>query len=168
MNAMEAMYFVASNVMLNLSAPNFVASANDTITNNANHTRTFSDNVVTVNFTNGAGQTFILYINGYTDIPNKAKYTGPVTIYGVLGYYTSAGFEFTPSRYADIISYSSQSNVVSNVVRPGDLLTNTYTENRLLTGETLTARMSIGDPEGGTVSSRREPADCPPAPVGRT
>ncbi len=152
MNAMEAMYFVASNVMLNLSAPNFVASANDTITNNANHTRTFSDNVVTVNFTNGAGQTFILYINSYTDIPNKAKYTGPVTIYGVLGYYTSAGFEFTPSRYADIISYSSQSNVVSNVVRPGDLLTNTYTENRLLTGETLTARMSIGDPEGGTVT----------------
>jgi hypothetical protein len=152
MNAMEAMYFVASNVMLNLSAPNFVASANDTITNNANHIRTFSDNVMTVNYTNGTGQTFILFINSYTDIPNKAKYTGPVTIYGVLGYYTSAGFEFTPTRYADIISYSSQSNVVSNAVRPGDLLTNTYTENRLLTGETLTARMSIGDPEGGTVT----------------
>ncbi len=152
MNAMESMYFVASNVMLNLSTPNFVSGANDTITNNATRTRTFSDSVMTVNYTNGAGQTFIFYVNGDTDIPNKAKYTGPVTIYGVLGYYTSDGYEFTPTRYADIISYFNQTNVVSNAVRPGDLLTNSYTENRLLTGETLTAHVSIGDPEGGTVT----------------
>ena len=105
-----------------------------------------------MNFTNEAGQTFILFVNAQTDIANSPNTPGPVTIYGILGYFTSVGFEFTPTRYADIISYSNQTNVVSNVVRPGDLLTNSYTENRLLTGETLTARMSIGDPEGGTVT----------------
>jgi Lamin Tail Domain/Immunoglobulin I-set domain len=152
MNAMEGMYFVASNVMLNLSTPNFVSGANDAITNNNTHTRTFSDSFMTVNYTNGAGQTFILFVNAQSGLPGQPKYTGPVTIYGILGYFTSAGFELTPTRYADIISYNSQTNVVSNVVRPGDLLTNTYTENRLLTGETLTAHLSIGDPEGGTVT----------------
>jgi hypothetical protein len=151
MQQLEGNYFVASNVMLNLSTPNFVSGANDTITNNANHVKTFNNSAETFNFTNGAGQTFVLYVNAYTDIPNKAKYTGPVTIYGILGNFGNL-FEFTPSRYADIISYSSQTNVVSNVVRPGDLLTNTYTENKLLTGETLTARLSIGDSEGGSVT----------------
>jgi hypothetical protein len=152
MKAMESMYFVASNVMLNLSAPNFVSSANDTITNNVYHTKTFSSSALTVSFTNDVGQTFILFINSGTDIPNKPKSTGPVTIYGVLGYFDTAGYEFTPSRFADIISYFSQSNVVSHAVRSGDLLTNTYTESRLLTGETLTTRLTIGDPEGGNVT----------------
>jgi hypothetical protein len=161
MKAMESMYFVASNVMLNLSTPNFVSGANDTITNNVYHTKTFSSSALTVSFTNYVGQTFILFINSGTDIPNKPKSTGPVTIYGVLGYFDTSGYEFTPSRYADIISYFSQSNVVSHAVRAGDLLTNTYTENRLLTGETLTTHLSIGDPEGGNVTLSPSTAGLP-------
>jgi hypothetical protein len=151
MNAMEGMYFVASNVMLNLSTPNFVSGANDTITNNVTHTRTFSDSTMTVTFTNSAGQTFIMFINAYTDIPTKAKYTGPVTVYGILGYYASAGFEFTPSRYADIISYVHVTNVLSNA-RKGDLATNNYTELVVRPGETLTTYASIGDASGGIVT----------------
>ena len=130
MKALESSYFVASNVMLNLSTASFVSGANDTITNNATHIKTFTNSVLTVNFTNGAGQTFVLYINGYTDIPKKTKSSGPVTIYGILGNYKNT-FELTPSRYADIISYVSITNIVSNVVRYGDLLTNTYTESFL-------------------------------------
>jgi hypothetical protein len=151
MNAMEGMYFVASNVMLNWSTPNFVSGANDSITNNVTHVRTFSDSFMTVNFTNGAGQTVIMFINAYTDIPNKAKYTGPVTIYGILGYYSTAGFEFTPSRFADIISYEHVTNVLSNA-RKGDLATNNYTELVVRPGETLTTYASIGDAAGGTVT----------------
>ena len=43
-------------------------------------------------------------------------------------------------------------NVLSNVVRYGDLLTNTFTESFLEPGETLTTSVSIADPEGGTVT----------------
>jgi hypothetical protein len=151
MNAMEGMYFVASNVMLNLSTPNFVSGANETITNNITQTRTFSDSSMTVNYTNGAGQTFILFINAQSGLPGQAKYTGPVTIYGVLGYFASAGFEFTPSRFADIISYVHVTNVLSNA-RTGDLATNNYTELVVRPGETLTTYASIGDAAGGTVT----------------
>jgi hypothetical protein len=151
MKALESSYFVASNVMLNLSTATFVSGANDTITNNATHVKAFTNSVLTVNFTNTAGQTFVLYINGYTDIPKQTKSTGPVTIYGVLGNYKNT-FEFTPSRFADIVSYVNFTNELSNVVRYGDLLTNTYTESFLEPGETLTTSVSIGDPEGGTVT----------------
>jgi hypothetical protein len=41
---------------------------------------------------------------------------------------------------------------VTNVVRPGDLQTNSYTESVLRPGETLTSYISIGDPEGGSVT----------------
>ncbi len=152
MDKLEGMYLVASNVMLSLSTPNFVSGANDIITNNVRHVLSATNSVATINFTNQAGQQYILFINAQSGLPNQAKYTGPVTIYGVLGYFTSAGYEFTPSRFADIVSYVNQTNVVSPVVRQGDLLTNAYTENKLLNGETLTTRLSIGDPEGGSVT----------------
>ena len=148
MEKLEGTYFVATNVTFTAGST-LVGGANEFITNNAYHE--LSDNMFGLNFTNDVGQTFTLYVNYYTDVQNKPKYTGPVTIYGVLGSYKGQ-YQFTPSRYADIISYTSQSNVVSNVVRSGDLLTNNYIENKLLNGETLTARMSIGDPEGGMVT----------------
>ena len=84
MEMLEGSYFVVSNVTLNLSTPNFVSSANDLITNNVTHVKTFTNSVLSLNFTNGAGQTFILFVNSHTDIPNQVKPTGPVTIYGVL------------------------------------------------------------------------------------
>lgn len=152
MHALESMYFVASNVMLNFSTPNFVSGANDIITNNTHKVLAITNSVLTVNFTNEQGQQYILFINASTDIPNKAKYTGPVTIYGVLGYFTSAGFEFTPSRYADIIPYTRSTNVLQNLTRLGDAPTNSYTESVLRPGENLTTSVSVSDPEGGVVT----------------
>ena len=151
MEKLEGSYFVVSNVTLNLSTPTFVSGANDTITNNVTHVRTFTNSVVTVNFTNGAGQTFILFVNAHTDLPNQVKPTGPVTIYGVLGQYVGTspyigGYEFTPSRLADIISYEHATNVLSNIVRYGDLLTNTFTESFLEPGETLTMSVEYWRP----------------------
>ena len=148
---MEGMYFVASNVMLNLSTPNFVSGANDIITNNTHKIGSVANSAFTVNFTNEQGQQFILFINSGTDIPGKAKSTGPVTIYGVLGYYTTAGYEFTPSRYADIVSYVHVTNILTNA-RKGDLATNAYTELVVRPGETLKTYVSIGDAAGGTVT----------------
>jgi Immunoglobulin I-set domain/Family of unknown function (DUF5689) len=148
MEKLEGTYFVASNVTLTAGAT-FVGGVNEAITNNAHHVR--SDSLLGLNYTNEVGQTFTLYVNYYTDLPNQPKYTGPVTIYGVLGNYKGL-YEFTPTRYADIISYIHQTNVVSHVVRPGDLLTNNYLENFLLPAETLTVHESIGDPEGGSVT----------------
>jgi hypothetical protein len=151
MKALESSYFVASNVMLNLSTANFVSGANDVITNNVKHILQFTNSVVTFNYTNPAGQSVILFINANSGLPGLAKNTGPVTIYGVLGYFTSAGFELTPSRAADIISYVNVTNVLTNA-RKGDLATNSYTELVLRPGETLNTYFGIGDPEGGVVT----------------
>lgn len=151
MNALEGMYFVASNVMLNLTTPNFVSGANDIITNNVQTVGVVTNSVVTVNFTNEAGQTYIMFINAQSGLPGQAKYTGPVTVYGILGYFTAAGFEFTPSRFADIISYVHVTNVLTNA-RKGDLATNTYTENVVRPGEMITIYVSIGDAAGGIVT----------------
>ncbi len=148
LKAMESSYLVASNVFL-AAGPTFVSGANDTITNNGNTVLT--NTMTSLSFTNLAGQTFVLFINAGTDIPNKVKPSGPVTIFGVLGYFSSAGFEFTPSRYADIISYIHVTNVLANA-RPGDLATNTYADNVVRPGETITTYVSIGDAAGGSVS----------------
>jgi hypothetical protein len=151
MKAMESMYFVASNVTFAPGAT-FTSGANEPISNNALHVQTFSDTTQTVSFTNDVGQTFTFFVNGSSDIPGKAKPTGPVTIFGIMGYFTAAGFEFTPSRYADIISYSHATNVLSNLTRLGDAPTNNFNESVLRPGETLTTTVTVGDPENGIVT----------------
>lgn len=148
MEKLEGTYFVASNVTL-AAAATFVGGSNEGLTNNSY--RELSDNMFGLNFTNGAGQTFTLYVNYYTDLPGQSKPSGPVTIYGVLGNYNGL-YEFTPTRYADIISYIHVTNVLSNLARPGDLPTNTYTESFLLPGGTLTTYVYIGDPSGGSLT----------------
>jgi len=158
MQSLVGSYFVASNVFLDLAdGPTFGANANDPATNAAYHVLADTSTAYNVTFTNNAGQTFILFYNSHTDIPNQTKPTGPVTIYGVLGQYVSSspyvgGYEFTPSRFADIISYVHATNVLSHVNHWGDALTNTFTESALRPGETLTTYVSIGDAGGGTVS----------------
>ena len=148
MEKLEGSYFVASNVTL-LAGSTITSGANEFITNNAYHVR--SDTVgATVTFTNDVGQTFTVFWNAYTDIPGKTKPTGPVTIYGVLGNFKGL-YEFTPSRYADIISYSFTTNVLTNA-RKADAPTNTYSEIVLRPGETLASQFTVGDPEGGTVT----------------
>ena len=150
MKQMEAMYFVASNVTI--SAGGNFTSVTNYIFNNALHVRTFSDSVLTVSYTNDVGQSAVIFINGSTDVPGQARPTGPVTIFGVLGYHSPDGFEFTPSRYADIVSYTHTTNVLSNLTRLGDAPTNAFTESVLRPGETLTTSVTIGDPEGGDVT----------------
>lgn len=157
MEMLEGSYFVASNVMLNLNTPAFVANANDPTTNLAYHVLADSSASYSITFTNDVGQTFILFVNSHTDLPGQTKPTGPVTVYGVLGQFVSTspfigGYEFTPSRVADIISYVHATNVVSHVKHWGDALTNSFTESALRPGETLTTYVSIGDAGGGTVS----------------
>jgi hypothetical protein len=158
MNMLVGSYFVASNVFLDLAdGPTFGGGANDPATNQAYHVYSDSSAAYNIAFTNEAGQTFIIYYNTHTDIPNQTKPTGPVTIYGVLGQFVNTspytgGYEFTPSRFADIISYYHTTNVLSNVTHWGDALTNSFTENPLRPGETLTTYISVGDPAGGSVS----------------
>lgn len=164
MKQLESSYFVASNVTLTAGAT-FTSGANEPITNNALHVKSDTNSILTVNFTNDVGQTFTLFISASTDIPNKVKPSGPVTIFGILGFFTGAGttggFEFTPSRYADIISYAHSTNILSNLTRLGDAPTNTFTESVLRPGETLTMNTSIGDPEGGIVSLTGSTAGLP-------
>jgi hypothetical protein len=150
MQKLEGNYFVASNVTLVAGATFVSASLGENITANSSKVAAYSTAAETVNFTNAAGQTFVLYINSYTDIPGQGKPSGPVTIYGVLSNYKNT-FELTPSRYADIISYVHVTNVLTHA-RKGDLATNTYTELVLRPGETLNTFVSIGDAAGGTVT----------------
>ena len=149
LKAMESTYFVASNVTLS-AGTTFSSGVNEPITANANGVKT--DPMFGLTFTNQQGAQFIMYLNANTGIPGQPKPGGPVTLYGVLGYFSGVGFEFTPSRYADVISYIHITNVLSNLTRPGDAPTNSYPENFLLPGGTLTTYASIGDPAGGSVT----------------
>lgn len=151
MKKLEGSYFVASNVFL-ASGASFTSGANEGITNNVTHIKSFTNSVLNLTYTNGAGQVFTLFVNAGTDIPGQVKPSGPVTIYGVLGFFTAAGFEFTPSRYADIISYTHFTNILANLTRQGDLPTNTFAESVLRPTESLTTYVSVGDPEGGAVT----------------
>ena len=146
MKMLEGTYFVASNVTL--TAGSTFVSANEALTNNAYHVRT--DAMYSLTFTNDVGQTATIFINNYVGIVGQAKPAGPVTIYGVLQNFFGL-YEFVPTRYADIISYVSTTNVMTNA-RKGDAPTNSYSENVLRPGETLTASVSIADPEGGNVT----------------
>jgi hypothetical protein len=151
LKAMESSYFVASNVFL--TAASTFTSANQFITNIAQNV--FTDEPTALMFTNHAGDTFTMYVNPYVGISGQSVPAGPVTVFGVLGYSSlssgNGGFELTPTRYADIISYVHLTNVLSNA-RKGDLATNTYSELVVRPGETLTTYASIGDAAGGSVT----------------
>jgi hypothetical protein len=149
MEMLEGSYFVASNVTL-ASGTTFTSGVNESVTNNVHHVLTAG--MFSLSFTNEAGQTFTLFINAGTDIPNKPKPAGPVTIYGVLGDFTAAGYELTPSRYVDIVSYTHSTNVLENLTRFGDQPVNNFTESVLRPGEKLTTFVGISDPEGGSVT----------------
>jgi hypothetical protein len=162
-------YCVASNVFLDLAdGPTFGNNANDPLTNgylaNVINTYTFNkptNNVSGTNFTvmatNQNNQTFIIFYNNHTDIVGKKKPSGPVTIYGVMGIFASStpylsGFEFTPSRFADIIPALVFTNVLSNPARLGDNLTNSYSDITLYPGESITISVVAADPGGGNTT----------------
>jgi hypothetical protein len=139
----ESMYVVATNVFIDLSTPNFTANA-------------------TVTITNQNGETFALFINRYTDIGGNPIPAGPVTIYGVLGQFDSAspydsGYQLIPSRYEDVVASQKApkvtfTNYLSNLIRPGDALTNTYSDHALRPTEKLTLNFLVIDPNGGNVT----------------
>jgi hypothetical protein len=142
MQPLVSSYFVASNVFVDTaSGTTFVSGSNEPLTNGFN-----------------TSQTFILYVNGYTDISGQPKPTGPVTIYGVLGKYVSSspylgGYEFTPSRYADFVGPVIATNVLSDLTRLGDQITNTFTESVVRPGEKLTMDVTAADPAGGSIKT---------------
>ena len=149
LKAMESTYFVASNVTL-AAGTSFSSGINEPITANTSGVHTAP--MYGLTFTNQQGQQFTMFINADTDIPGKPKPFGPVTIYGVLGYFSGVGFEFTPSRYADVVSYIHVTNVLSHLTRSGDAPTNTYLEDFLLPGGTQTSYVTVSDPAGGSVT----------------
>jgi hypothetical protein len=155
---LQSVYCVASNIYL-AAGSTFSSGVNEYITNNNNLVLT--DPLPGFTFTNAAGETFDIYVNAYTSIPGQAKPAGPVTMYGVLSVY-NGGYEFTPTRYADIISYTHITNYLSNIVRAGDALTNTFSEGALPPGETWTTFASIGDAAGGSVTLTPLTAGLPP------
>ncbi len=142
--AYEGSYVVAANVFLSLAPPAF-KTGGDTVT-----------------ITNDTGGTFALRVDARTDLGGQLKPTGPVTIYGVLGQNTTAlpatnGYQLMPTRFADLTGAAKApavriTNVLSNLLRPGDAPTNTFTEQCLRPGEKLTIHFAITDPEGRAIT----------------
>jgi hypothetical protein len=143
LDPLEGSFVVASNVFIDLTVPTFVSGANVTLTNES-------------------GDLFVLFVNAQTDVVGQTKPAGPLTIFGVLGQFDTSNprtslYELTPTAFADILSATKAptvrfTNVLSNLVRPGDLPTNTFREHALRPGETLTMSTIITDPDGGIIS----------------
>lgn len=150
----EGSYVVAENVLLDLTTPTFPASGNLWITNEF-------------------FEVFDLYVNAQTDIGGQPKPAGEVNVLGVLGQFDrqapyTGGYEIIPSRFADIISEAKPptvlfTNVLANLIRPGDAPQNTFTEHGLRPGETLTTTFFITDAEGRPVSLEPVTAGLPPS-----
>ncbi|MEI6342175.1 MAG: immunoglobulin domain-containing protein [Verrucomicrobiota bacterium] len=112
--------------------------------------------------TDPLGQAFPLYANAGTDLIGKVIPVGTSTVIGVLGQFDASapftsGYQFIPSRFADIVSaFKAPSirftNVLSRLVRPGDALTNSFPDHGLRPGETITIRFDVTDPEGRVVT----------------
>ena len=125
---------------------------------------TFDSVSAGITFTNPSGQTFVLYVNKYTDVVGQKIPLGPCTITGVLGQFDStspysAGYQLIPSRYADIVSLWKApqvrfTNYLSRLVRAGEPLVSAYPDYGLLPGERLHAEIVIGD---GTSVVNMEP-----------
>jgi len=116
---LQGSYFVISNAFLDLSSGSVFTylSTGEPVTNANNVTyglnlfnptnMTAGTNYV-ISVTNQNSQTSTIFYSRYTDIIGQTKVTGPVTIYGVLGQYVTntpytSGYEFTPTRFADIV-----------------------------------------------------------------
>ena len=153
MNNLQSSYFVASNVFL-AATPTYVAGATESITNILGSSELFDTDqsgAYDYGFVNPEGGTFTIYWNSYTEIPGKTKPQGPVTVFGVLGFFEGT-YELTPTRLEDIITYTTWTNVLGNVSRLGDALTNSYQNSVVRPGENLTMNAYMSDPTGGKVT----------------
>ncbi len=155
--ANEARLVIASNVLIDQSTgATFTSGSNVTITD-----------------ANDPSRTFTLRVDSRViDIIGQQKPTGPATIVGVLGQFDGAdpragGYQLIPTRYADIESAFKAAtirftNTLSNLIRPGDAVTNTYSEHALRPGESIAIGFEITDPEGRSVTvthGNEAPAD---------
>jgi hypothetical protein len=151
MQKLEGTYFVASNVFLDASSPTYPSGSTFVFSNIVYHVLTAP--MFALTFTNNANDTFQGFIGATTDIAGRPRPSGPVTMLGVLGKFSpslpySGGYQFTPTRLADIIQYVIWTNYLHNVSRLGDSLTNNFTENVLRPGEGLTMDVALSDPAG--------------------
>jgi hypothetical protein len=145
--ANEAKLVIASNVLIDQSTgPTFTSGSNVIITD-----------------ANDASKTFTLRVDSRViDIIGQQKPTGPATIVGVLSQFDSSdpragGYQLLPTRFVDIESAFKSAtirftNTLSNLVRPGDQLTNTFAEHALRPGESIDIGFEITDPENRPVT----------------
>lgn len=145
--ANEAKLVIASNVVIDPSSgPTFTSGSNVIITDAADPTKTFT----------------LRIDSRVIDIIGQQKPTGPATIVGVLGQFDGSdpragGYQLLPTRFADIESAFKSAtirftNTLSNLVRPGDQLTNTFAEHALRPGESIAIGFEITDPENRPVT----------------
>jgi hypothetical protein len=148
--ANEAKLVIARNVLIDQSSgPTFTSGSN-----------------VTISDANDPSKTFSLRVDSRViDIIGQQKPAGPATIVGVLGQFDTTdpragGYQLIPTRYADIESAFKAAtirftNTLANLVRPGDLLTNTLAEHALRPGESIAIDFEVTDPEGRSVTVTR-------------
>ena len=123
--------------------------------------------------TTSAGNDFILHVDARVlDVLGQDKPDGPATLIGVLGQSDSSdprtsGYQIIPTRRADIIAAPKPPTIrftaeLAGLIRPGDKLTNDFSDQSLRPGEKVTLRFEVTDPEGRafTVST---PAGTSPA-----
>ena len=123
--------------------------------------------------TTSTGGDFILRVDARVlDLLGQDKPDGPATIIGVLGQSDSSdprtsGYQIIPTRRADIIAAPKPPTIrftaeLAGLIRPGDKLTNEFSDQSLRPGENVTLRFEVTDPEGRafTVST---PAGTSPA-----
>jgi len=123
---------------------------------------TFQSVSAGITFTAPSGQTFVVYINAYTDVVGQLIPDGASTVIGVLGQFDSsspysAGYQLIPSRYADIISASKApvvrfTNTLANLTRPGEALVSAYSDYGLRPGERIHCGMVVSNNDGGPIT----------------
>ncbi len=79
--------------------------------------------------------------------------TGHVTVLGFVSQFSTFPVEMTPIQFIPLGPSISYTNILSNLVRPGDAPTNTtFTEYALRPGETLTVNANAYDADGSNVT----------------
>ena len=123
---------------------------------------TFQSVSAGITFTAPSGETFVIYINAYTDVVNQKIPEGTSTVIGVLGQFDTtspytSGYQIIPSRYADVISASKApvvrfTNTLINLVRPGEALVSAYSDYGLRPGEWFHCGLVVSNSDGGPVT----------------
>lgn len=119
----------------------------------------FPSAAANLRITTPAGGDFVLRIDARVlDILGQDKPDGRATLIGVLGQSDTSdprtsGYQIIPTRRADIIAAPKPPTIrftaeLAGLIRPGDKLTNDFTDQSLRPGEKVTLRFDVTDPEG--------------------